>query len=372
VNILITGAAGFVGMHLSKKLLEEGYTVIGFDNLNDYYEVDLKIERLRILNEYRSFSFYKGDLAEQDTVEQIFEKAQAEMVINLAAQAGVRYSLENPHAYVESNLTGFVNILEASRKAHIKHFIYASSSSVYGANVTMPFSTSDEVNHPVSLYAATKKANELMAHTYSHLYKLPTTGLRFFTVYGPMGRPDMAYYSFTKKIIEGKPIKVFNNGEMMRDFTYIDDITDGIVNLLNHIPAANTNWNHRHPDPGSSYAPYKVYNIGNNKPVKLMDFIGTLEKHLGIPAIKEYLPMQPGDVQATYADISDLERDVGFKPKTSIDDGLKKFVDWYKEYYGVKDQLKQKTHHQLRRGDYESEKSNYSSRWPGDKVSSGN
>jgi UDP-glucuronate 4-epimerase len=335
MKILVTGAAGFIGMHLSKKLLEEGHTVTGFDNLNGYYEISLKEERLRILREYSSFSFYKGDLADKESVNGVFAAAAPEIVINLAAQAGVRYSLENPQAYAESNLTGFVNVLEASRAAQIKHFIYASSSSVYGANVKMPFSTSDEVNHPVSLYAATKKANELMAHTYSHLFSLPTTGLRFFTVYGPLGRPDMAYFSFTKKIIEGEPIKVFNHGNMMRDFTYIDDITNGIVRLLERPPAANKNWNRENPDPSSSFAPYKVYNIGNNKPVKLMDFIKTLEKHLGTEAQKKYYPMQPGDVEATYADVSDLEREVGFKPQTTIDEGLKEFVSWYKSYYGI-------------------------------------
>ncbi|MFA9457603.1 NAD-dependent epimerase [Halalkalibacter sp. AB-rgal2] len=336
MRILVTGAGGFVGTHLSKRLLENGISVIGYDNLNDYYDVQLKKDRLKELNQYENFTFYEEDLADREALNHCFEKENIDIVINLAAQAGVRYSLENPHAYVDSNVVGFVNILEACRHHKVKHLIYASSSSVYGANVKMPFSTSDEVNHPVSLYAATKKSNELMAHTYSHLYNIPTTGLRFFTVYGPWGRPDMAYFSFTKDIVEGKTIKVFNNGEMMRDFTYIDDIVDGIVRLLDKPPKADPNWNREEPNASSSYAPYKVYNIGNNQPVKLMDFIETLEKHLGIEAKKEFLPMQPGDVKATYADIDELQNDTGFKPSTTIDEGLKKFVEWYKDYYNVK------------------------------------
>jgi len=332
-KILITGAAGFIGMHLSEKLLVQGYQIIGLDNLNDYYDVQLKKDRLEILNGYDQFTFYEADLADREAIESIFEKEKIDVVINLAAQAGVRYSLENPHAYVDSNLVGFVNILEACRHHKIKHLIYASSSSVYGANVKMPFSANDEVNHPVSLYAATKKSNELMAHTYSHLYDLPTTGLRFFTVYGPMGRPDMAYFSFTKKILAGETIQVFNNGEMMRDFTYIDDIVEGIVRLIDQPPKANPDFDRENPTASGSYAPYKVYNIGNNQPVKLMDFIQTIEKHLGIEAKKEFLPMQPGDVKATYADIDDLTEATGFKPTTSIDEGIKKFVDWYMEYY---------------------------------------
>jgi len=332
-KILITGAAGFIGMHLSEKLLVQGYQIIGLDNLNDYYDVQLKKDRLEILNGYDQFTFYEADLADREAIESIFEKEKIDVVINLAAQAGVRYSLENPHAYVDSNLVGFVNILEACRHHKIKHLIYASSSSVYGANVKMPFSANDEVNHPVSLYAATKKSNELMAHTYSHLYDLPTTGLRFFTVYGPMGRPDMAYFSFTKKILAGETIQVFNNGEMMRDFTYIDDIVEGIVRLIDQPPKANPDFDRENPTASGSYAPYKVYNIGNNQPVKLMDFIQTIEKHLGIEAKKEFLPMQPGDVKATYADIDDLTEATGFKSTTSIDEGIKKFVDWYMEYY---------------------------------------
>ncbi|WP_147803683.1 NAD-dependent epimerase [Alkalicoccus halolimnae] len=335
MNILVTGAAGFIGMHLSKTLLEEGHRVVGMDSVNDYYDVQLKRDRLKVLYPFDSFSFYEEDLADQQAVNHCFEQEKIEVVVNLAAQAGVRYSLENPLAYINANIQGFTNILEACRHHDIKHLIYASSSSVYGANVKMPFSTSDEVNHPVSLYAATKKSNELMAHTYSHLYNVPTTGLRFFTVYGPMGRPDMAYFSFTKRILAGEPIKIFNNGEMMRDFTYIDDIVDGIVRLLDKPPKADPDWDREKPDPSSSYAPYKVYNIGNNQPVKLMDFIETLEKHIGIEAKKEYLPMQPGDVKATYADIDDLQRDTGFEPKTTIDEGLGHFVKWYKAYYEV-------------------------------------
>ena len=331
--ILITGTAGFIGMHLSKKLLKQGHQIIGLDNLNDYYDVQLKKDRLEILNKYDNFTFYEADLADREAVEAIFEKEKIDVVINLAAQAGVRYSLENPHAYVDSNLVGFVNILEACRHHEIKHLIYASSSSVYGANVKMPFSTDDAVNHPVSLYAATKKSNELMAHTYSHLFNVPTTGLRFFTVYGPMGRPDMAYFSFTKKILAGETIQVFNNGEMMRDFTYIDDIVEGIVRLIDQPPKANPDFDLGHPKASESHAPYKVYNIGNNQPVKLMDFIQTIEKHLGIEAKKEFLPMQPGDVKATYADIDDLTEATGFKPSTTIDEGIKKFVDWYMGYY---------------------------------------
>lgn len=333
MNILVTGAAGFIGMHLSKRLLKLGHSIVGIDNKNDYYDVQLKDDRLVELSKYNNFTFFQLDLADRQGIEELFKKHDFTHVINLAAQAGVRYSLENPHAYVDSNLVGFTNILEGCRHNGIKHLIYASSSSVYGANVKMPFSTSDAVNHPVSLYAATKKANELMAHTYSHLYNIPTTGLRFFTVYGPWGRPDMAYFSFTKNILEGKQIKVFNNGEMMRDFTYIDDIVEGIVRLLEKPPVANSDWDRANPDPSSSYAPYKIFNIGNNEPVKLMDFINTLERLLGKKANMEFLPMQPGDVQATFADVDDLKQAVDFNPSTLIEAGLKQFVDWYKEYY---------------------------------------
>ena len=333
MKILVTGAAGFIGMHFSKRLLEEGYEVVGIDNLNDYYDPQLKEARLLELKKYDRFTFVRLDLVDREGIFELFKKYAFTHVMNLAAQAGVRYSLQNPHAYVDSNLVGFVNILEACRHYPVKHLIYASSSSVYGANAKMPFSTSDNVDHPVSLYAATKKANELMAHTYSHLYGIPTTGLRFFTVYGPWGRPDMAYFSFTKNILEGKTIKVFNHGNMKRDFTYIDDIVEGMMRLLDHPPLPNEQWDRFHPDPSSSYAPYKIYNIGNNKPVKLLDFIETLESLLGVEAKKEFLPMQPGDVEATYADIDDLHQAVGFQPSTSIQDGLRMFVEWYKAYY---------------------------------------
>jgi UDP-glucuronate 4-epimerase len=331
--ILVSGAAGFIGAHVCKKLIKQGHKVIGLDNLNDYYSPALKKDRLKHLLGYSNFKFYQVDLASLNETNEVFEKEKITHVINLAAQAGVRYSIENPHAYIQSNLVGFSNILEASRHNKVEHLIYASSSSVYGANKKMPFSTKDTVNHPVSLYAATKKSNELLAHTYSHLYDLPTTGLRFFTVYGPWGRPDMAYFSFTKNIIEGEPIRVFNNGEMMRDFTYIDDIIEGIIRLIDKKPEPNMDFNYMAPDPSSSYAPYKIYNIGNNQPVKLMDFIQTIEKHVGKKAKMEFLPMQPGDVQATYADIDDLTDAVGFRPKTSIDEGIGQFVEWYRSYY---------------------------------------
>ncbi|MFS0788248.1 NAD-dependent epimerase [Shouchella sp. 1P09AA] len=332
MKILVTGAAGFVGSHVIKKLVTDGYSVIGIDNINDYYDVSLKNNRLKLLID-DNFNFHNIDISDSRSVEELFNTNDINVVLNLAAQAGVRYSIENPHAYIQSNLVGFTNILEACRHNDVEHLIYASSSSVYGANKKMPFATTDGVNHPVSLYAATKKSNELLAHTYSHLYNLPTTGLRFFTVYGPWGRPDMAYFSFTKNIMEGKTIKVFNNGEMMRDFTYIDDIVEGIVRLIDKKPEPSVDFDHHYPDPSSSHAPYKVYNIGNNKPVKLMDFIRTIEKHVGKEAKLEYLPMQPGDVQATYADIDDLKETIGFSPDTTIDEGIGKFVDWYKSYY---------------------------------------
>ncbi|WP_078392857.1 NAD-dependent epimerase [Shouchella patagoniensis] len=333
MKVLITGVAGFIGVNLSERLLKNDITVIGIDNMNDYYDIRLKTNRLELLKRESNFIFLEGDIGELHFIKQLFAKYKPTHVINLAAQAGVRYSIDNPHAYIQSNLVGFTNILESCRHNKVEHLIYASSSSVYGANKKMPFSTTDAVNHPVSLYAATKKSNELLAHTYSHLYNLPTTGLRFFTVYGPWGRPDMAYFSFTKNIMEGKPIKVFNNGEMMRDFTYIDDIVEGIVRLIDKKPEPNLEFDHLHPDPSSSHAPYKVYNIGNNEPVKLMDFIRTIEKHVGKEANLEFLPMQPGDVQATYADINDLQKATGFNPTTSIDEGIGKFVEWYKSYY---------------------------------------
>ncbi|MGE1164942.1 NAD-dependent epimerase [Peribacillus simplex] len=332
MNIIVTGAAGFIGFHLTKRLLAQDINVIGLDNINDYYDVSLKNNRLKILEENPDFEFHKMDLLDKEKLNQLFKDRTIDIVINLAAQAGVRYSIDNPDSYVNSNLVGFVNILEVCRQNNVKHLIYASSSSVYGANINIPFSTKDQVDHPVSLYAATKKSNELMAHTYSHLYNIPTTGLRFFTVYGPWGRPDMAYYSFTKNIIEENTIKVFNNGDMRRDFTYIDDIVEGIIRLLDKPPVCNIGWDRANPDSSSSYAPYKIYNIGNNKPVKLMDFINTLEKLIGKKAKIEFLPMQPGDVKETYADIADLHADVGFYPSTRIEEGLTHFVNWYNKY----------------------------------------
>ena len=327
--ILVTGAAGFIGFHLSKQLLEKGVKIIGYDNINEYYDVRLKYARLDILNQYENFTFIKGDLADKDKVNELFATYKPEIVVNLAAQAGVRYSIENPQAYTDSNIIGFFNILEACRNYTVEHLVYASSSSVYGANKTIPFSTNDKVDNPVSLYAATKKSNELMAYCYSKLYSIPSTGLRFFTVYGPYGRPDMAYFSFTDRIMSGKSIKIFNNGDMHRDFTYIDDIVEGIERLLCNPPKEDEN-NVQH----------KVYNIGNNKPEKLMDFIQTLENCLGVTAEKEYYPMQPGDVYQTYADVTDLMEDFDFKPDTSIEEGLSKFVKWYKEEWS-KDQDKQ-------------------------------
>jgi UDP-glucuronate 4-epimerase len=316
--------------------LEEGYQVIGIDNLNDYYDPGLKKARLEILGSHNNFCFHKVDLKDKAEVDNIFETYKPTHVVNLAAQAGVRYSIENPYAYVDSNLIGFMNILEACRNYPVKHLIYASSSSVYGGNKVAPFSTNHNVDHPVSLYAATKKSNELMAHTYSHLYGIPTTGLRFFTVYGPWGRPDMAYFSFTRDIIAGKPIKVFNHGKMERDFTYIDDIIEGILRLIDKIPAANKNWDETKDDISTSFAPYKIYNIGNNQPVSLMRFINILEEKIGKEAEKIYMDMQPGDVLRTYADVSDLEKDIGFKPSTSLEQGLSEFVRWYKDYYNIK------------------------------------
>ena len=330
---LVTGAAGFIGFHLSKRLLDEGCSVIGLDNLNDYYDINLKKARLAILEKENNFEFVLADLEDRDAINKLFTSNKIHIVINLAAQAGVRYSLENPHAYINSNIVGFTNILEACRHYKIEHLVYASSSSVYGSNENMPFSTSDSVDHPVSLYAVTKKSNELMAHTYSHLFNLPTTGLRFFTVYGPWGRPDMALFLFTKAILNDEPIKVFNHGNMERDFTYIDDIIEGVVRVCANPPEGNKKYDKLNPDPSTSYAPYKVYNIGNNKPVKLMDFIETLEKHLDKTALKELLPLQAGDVPRTYANVDDLVRDVGFKPETSIDEGIGKFVKWYKSSY---------------------------------------
>lgn len=336
-TILITGAAGFIGMHLTNRLTSLGHAVLGLDNLNDYYELQLKKDRLQQLERLDNFTFIECDLIDKNKLDETFEQYRPQYVINLAAQAGVRYSIENPYAYLDSNLTGFLNILEACRHYPVQHLLYASSSSVYGGNKVAPFSTNHNVDHPVSLYAATKKSNELMAHTYSHLYDIPTTGLRFFTVYGPWGRPDMAYFSFTKDIIEGKSIKVFNHGKMERDFTYIDDIVEGITKLIPRAPKPNSEWDESTDELGASFAPYRVYNIGNNQPVQLMKFINVLEEKIGKEANKQYMEMQPGDVLRTYADVSELERDIDFKPSTSIEEGLGKFVYWYKEYYNIAD-----------------------------------
>lgn len=333
MRVLITGAAGFIGHNLAQRLLARGDEVIGVDNLNDYYSVELKKRRLAMLQEHAGFTFHQIDIADREAVPAVFAKEKPHRVMNLAAQAGVRHSLTHPHDYVDANLVGFVNLLEACRHNDVEHFVYASSSSVYGANTKMPFSVHDNVDHPVSLYAASKKANELMAHTYSHLYGLPTTGLRFFTVYGPWGRPDMALFLFTDAILKGKPINVFNHGKMKRDFTYVDDIAEGVVRVIDRVPAGNPEWTSESPDPGSSYAPFKVYNIGNNEPVQLMDMIGALEESLGQKAEKNMMDMQPGDVPATYADISDLEQDVGFRPATPIREGIENFVKWYREYH---------------------------------------
>lgn len=335
MKYLVTGAAGFIGMHVSTLLLGRGDQVVGLDNLNPYYTVQLKHDRLARLKSHEAFRLEECDLADRERLTRLCQAEKFDVVINLAAQAGVRYSITNPHTYVESNLVGFVNILEACRHQGVKHLVYASSSSVYGANTTMPFSIHHNVDHPLSLYAATKKANELMAHTYSHLYQLPTTGLRFFTVYGPWGRPDMAMWLFAKAILEGKPIDVFNNGQMRRDFTYIDDIVQGVVRVADHIPTGNPEWSGDHPDPATSRGPYRVYNIGNNSPVELMHMIRTLEQALGKEAVKNYLPMQAGDVPATCADVDDLMRDVGFKPSTPIEVGIRRFVDWYRDYHKV-------------------------------------
>ncbi len=334
-TVLVTGAAGFIGFHLSKKLLGQGYRVVGLDNMNDYYEVALKESRLSILKKNDQFKFHKVSLEDSSGINNAFKDDKIDFVVNLAAQAGVRYSLQNPGAYIQSNLVGFGNILEACRHNQIKHLVYASSSSVYGANVKIPFSVHDNVDHPVSLYAASKKANELMAHTYSHLFDLPTTGLRFFTVYGPWGRPDMALFLFTKAILNNQPIDVYNHGKMKRDFTYVDDIVEGIYRVMKNIPTGNSDWSGMNPDPHTSKAPYKIYNIGNNQPVELMDFIEAIEKSLGKKAVKNMLPIQPGDVPATYADVDDLVNDVRFKPSTSIQKGIDNFINWYKDYYKV-------------------------------------
>jgi UDP-glucuronate 4-epimerase len=335
VKVLVTGAAGFIGFHLTQRLLERGDEVVGIDNLSDYYDVTLKKNRLVQLQSRSGFSFHQLDLIDRENIAKLFAEGRFNVVVNMAAQAGVRYSLKNPQAYIDSNLVGFVNVLEGCRHTSVKHLIFASSSSVYGANTKTPFSVHDNVDHPVSLYAATKKANELMAHSYSHLYGLPTSGLRFFTVYGPWGRPDMALFLFTKAILAGQPIDVFNYGKMQRDFTYIDDIIEGVVRVMDKIPEPNSSWSGEAPDPGSSNAPYRIYNIGNNNPIQLMQFIEVLEDCLGVTAQKNLLPLQPGDVPVTYADIDDLVRDVGFKPSTPIDVGIKEFLKWYRNYYKV-------------------------------------
>src|SRR5215212_3558290 len=332
---MITGIAGFIGAHLGKRLLDRGDEVVGLDNQNPYYDVSLKEARLRgLVGERPSLRFYRLNLADSKGVAQVFADERPEIVVNLAAQAGVRYSLENPHAYAESNLAGFVNVLEGCRNWGVRHLVFASSSSVYGANTKVPFSVLDKTFHTKRVYSVAKKANELMAHSYSHLYGLPTTGLRFFTVYGPWGRPDMAYFKFTKAISEGRPIDVYNHGNMSRDFAYIDDIIEGVVRVMERTPRPDRLWSGDHPDPGSSYAPYRLYNIGNNNPVDLLRFIEVLEGCLGRKAIKNFLPLQPGDVLSTYADVDDLMRDVGFKPETPIEVGLEHFVRWYRSYYG--------------------------------------
>lgn len=332
MSVLVTGAAGFIGMHVAKRLLERGDEVVGIDNLNDYYDPELKRARLRELAAFPNFRSETLDIANRDRLLALFQDAGIDRVVHLAAQAGVRYSLVNPQAYVQSNLVGFANILEGCRHSKIRHLVYASSSSVYGANTRMPFSVNDEVNHPVSLYAATKKSNELMAHSYSHLFGLPTTGLRYFTVYGPWGRPDMSPWLFTRAILDGRPIDVFNHGQMRRDFTYVDDIAEGTIRALDHTATPDAGFDSDAPQAGRSRAPYRVYNIGNHQPVPLMTFIETLERALGVEAKKNFLPMQAGDVPETYADIEDLKREVGFEPKTSLEDGLARWVAWYREY----------------------------------------
>ncbi|MGB5615470.1 MAG: NAD-dependent epimerase [Desulfobacterales bacterium] len=332
-NVLVTGAAGFIGFHLTRRLLSNGVHVTGIDDLNPYYDVKLKEDRLQILQAEPNFSFFKSNIAERERLVDIFDARPFDVVVNLAAQAGVRYSLQNPYAYVDANLVGFVNLLECCRHHKTPHLVFASSSSVYGANTHMPFSVHDNVDHPVSLYAATKKSNELLAHSYSHLYGLGCTGLRFFTVYGPWGRPDMALFLFTKAIYDGQPIQVFNHGKMKRDFTYIDDIVEGVVRVMGRPPQSNPSWDANRPDPGTSYTAYKIYNIGNNQPVKLTDFIAAIEAAVGKTARKEMRDMQAGDVPATYADIDDLVKDVGFRPATPLETGIRRFVEWFRDYY---------------------------------------
>lgn len=335
MKILITGAAGFIGSRLSEKLLKRGDEVIGIDNLNDYYDVSLKEARLARLAPHAQFTFEKVDIIDQAAIDALFARVRPDRVMHLAAQAGVRYSIQNPRAYIDANIVGFTNILEACRHNELEHLVYASSSSVYGANTSMPFSVQNNVDHPVSMYAATKKANELMAHCYSHLYRLPTTGLRFFTVYGPWGRPDMSLFLYTKNILEGKPIDVFNFGDHRRDFTYIDDVVEGITRCIDKVAVPSSKWSGDQPDPGTSLAPYRLYNIGNSSPVELINFIGEIERCLGIEAKKNMLPLQPGDVADTYADVQVLIDDLDYQPSTSIEDGIANFIAWYKEYYKV-------------------------------------
>lgn len=335
-KILVTGCAGFIGFHQTKRLLSEGCDVVGLDNINDYYDVSLKKDRLSLLKEHDRFIFIQASIEDRQALLDIFKEHSLSIIIHLAAQAGVRYSMQNPQAFIDSNVVGFMNILEASREHQVEHFIYASSSSVYGANTKMPFSVHDHADHPLNIYAATKKSNELMAHSYSHLYSLPTTGLRFFTAYGPWGRPDMALFSFTKAILSGEPIKIYNHGKMTRDFTYIDDIIEGMTRLIFKKATPNPHWSGERPDPGTSYAPYKIYNIGSNQPIALLDFISILENKLNREAVKQFLPIPESDVPETYADVNDLMRDVGFKPLTPFEEGIEKFVAWYKDYYGRK------------------------------------
>ena len=336
MRVLVTGTAGFIGFHLARRLLADGHGVIGLDNLDDYYDPALKEARLAQLVSHASFLFERLDIRDRAAMAAVFARHRPERVVHLAAQAGVRYSLINPHAYVDSNLVGFINLLEGCRHQGVEHLVFASSSSVYGANTKLPFSVHDNVDHPMSLYAATKKANELMAHAYSHLYGLPCTGLRFFTVYGPWGRPDMALFLFTKAILEGKPIDVFNFGKMQRDFTYVDDVVEGMVRVLARIPTPSLEWSGESPDPGTSQVPYRLYNIGNDRPVELMRYIEVLEQCLGRTADKHYLPLQPGDVPATRADVSDLARDFGYQPRTTVGEGVRHFVEWYTTYYGLR------------------------------------
>lgn len=348
MKVLVTGTAGFIGFHVANKLIEQGYTVVGLDSINDYYDTGLKYDRLlqRGIQQssieygvvthsitHSNYSFIQLKLEDKPVMDHFFEEQQFDIVINLAAQAGVRYSLSNPHAYIDSNIVGFTNILEGCRHTKVKHLVYASSSSVYGLNEDVPFSTSQNVDHPMSLYAASKKSNELMAHVYSHLFGLPTTGLRFFTVYGPWGRPDMALFIFAKAILEGKPIQVFNNGDMVRDFTYVDDIVSGVTRVMNNVPTPKTDWDPTRPESSTSAAPYQLYNIGNNSPVKLLDFITAIEDELGMKGVLDFQPIQPGDVPSTYADVTDLVANVGYKPDTTIQKGIKEFIGWYRSYY---------------------------------------